>query len=70
MPRASVFLPKGSIRIIRQKIHRLINRIKEIKAPFTEHGNSVENDLVKTHHTNNRTSFDITCVVASDFFKL
>jgi hypothetical protein len=31
MPRASVFLPKGSIRIISQKIHRLVNRIKEKK---------------------------------------
>jgi hypothetical protein len=70
MPRASVFLPKDSIRIISPKIHRLVNRIKEIKPPFTEHGDSVENDLVEPRHTNNRTSFDITCVVASDFFKL
>ena len=70
MPRASVFLPKGSIRIISQKIHRLVNRIKEKKAPFAEHGNRVENHLVEPRHTNNRTSFDITCVVASDFFKL
>ena len=58
MPRASVFLPKGSIRIISPKIHRLINRIKEIEAPFAEHGDRVENDLVKTRYTDNRTRFD------------
>ena len=69
MPRASVFLPKGSIRIIRKKIHRLINRIKEIKAPFTEHGNRIENDLVGPRHTNNCNSFDVRGAVASNFFK-
>ena len=58
MPRASVFLPKGSIRIISPKIHRLINRIKEIEAQFAEHGDRVENDLVKTRYTDNRTRFD------------
>jgi hypothetical protein len=70
MPRASVFLPKISIRIIRKKINRLINRIKEIKAPFAEHGNRIENDLLEPRHTNNCNSFDVRGVVASDFFKL
>ena len=69
MPRASVFLSKGSIRIISPKINRFINRIKEIKPPLTEHGDRVENDLLEFRHTNNRTRFDVRGVITSDLFK-
>jgi hypothetical protein len=59
----------NSIRISSQKIHRLINRIKEIKPSLAEHGDRVENDLVEPRHTNNRTSFDVRGVITSDLFK-